>query len=139
MPHPYDRLTTLATPAEGMGLKTPEAYEQAHRVQMTTLQQKFPELGFQMPWLAPDGAIAWAAGGKWIVTCSCGDCPMASPRWNEARCFSCGAIYRGIVWPTDRAAIESALARRPAAFRAWLPGETADDLRVENAAHKGAW
>ena len=76
------------------------------------------------------------AGGKWVVFCQCGDAPMASPEWDEARCFQCGAIYYNLQWPQERSAIEEALiARSEAGLRTWLPGETVSDLWQQNKEH----
>ena len=134
--HHYDALRTIATPREGMaGCRTREAYEARHVTEMRAKVRAFPALDIREPWEAPAGAVPFVAGGKWIVLCPCGDAPMASPDWNEARCFECGAVHRGLQWPADRDAIEAVLIVRPAAVRTWLPTETVDDLRAQNVAH----
>lgn len=136
MRHPYQNLTKIATPIEGMGHPNIYVYRLAHARQMATVAAKFPALGFSpTPWDAPDGAIPWVNGGKWTVTCACGDCPMACPEWDEVRCFLCGAVYRNLIWPPQREALERLLVKRPAHVRAWFPGESLDDIRAENLAH----
>ena len=40
-------------------------------------------------------------------------------------------------WPADRIAIEAVLLERPATVRAWVPGETVDDLKLQNVMHRG--
>ena len=131
--HPYDRLGHLATPADGIrGCRTQRAYQAQHEQAMRALQQDYPTLGFRRPWPA-GSAVALVSGSKWVVLCPCGDAPMASPEWNEARCFACGAIYSGLQWPASRADIEQTLLRRPfRETRCWLPGETVDELRAQN-------
>lgn len=80
--------------------------------------------------------VARCDHGRWVGDCGCGSGVAASPEWSLACCFSCGAIYRRIVFPKDRAAIVAALAARPAIENQnWLPGETVAQLLAENAAH----
>lgn len=136
--HPYDRLGVIVTPREGMGsCQTHAEYIAKHIEHLRGRAATFPALGLAAaPWDAPDGQAAFIYGGKWIVSCPCGEIPIASPDWDEARCFQCGAIYRALTWPTDRAAIEAVLLARPtAATRTWLPHETVADLEAQNAAH----
>lgn len=112
-----------------MGHQTVERYEQAHLRQMALMAQKYPDLEIRMPWDAPDGAVPYVAGGKWIVRCDCGDYPMASHEWDLARCFGCGAIYRKLAWPRKIREIEAELLKRgKATTRAWFAHETVADL-----------
>lgn len=134
--HRYDALRKIATPSEGMpGCATRDAYARQHVRQMQKKRALLPALGLRDPWPAPPGAVPFVVGGKWVVLCPCGDAPMASPEWDVARCFECGAIYAALAWPADRSAIEAALVVRPAAVRAWLPTETVADLLAQNAAN----
>ena len=137
MPHPYDRLRRIATPREGMaGCASQVAYAARHARQMAAMRTAYPALGIRDPWEATECPVPFVLGGKWVVVCPCGDAPMASPEWDEARCFQCGAMYHGLAWPPDRVTLEALLVARPAAaVRAWLPHETLDELRGENAAH----
>lgn len=137
MRHIYDRLDHIATPRDGMAnCSTHDHYVHSHEAEMKNKQRAFPALGFRSPWVATDGAQPLVAGGKWVVICECGDAPMASPEWNEARCFGCGAIYRHLRWPEDRLTIERVLTSRPSALsRNWLPDESVQDLRAQNSAH----
>lgn len=135
--HVYDRLRKIATPKEGMAkCGTRAQYAARHAEQMANMRSDLPALDIQEPFLSSEHPQPFVAGGKWIVLCECGDAPMASPDWDEARCFNCGAIYRGLPWPEDRAGVEAALIARPfAAMRAWLPKETVSDLIAQNIAH----
>ncbi len=124
IPHHYNRLSVIATPREGM-LACPTAahYRLAHEAQMQALCERFPALGFRAPWVATTTPVPYITAGKWVVSCPCGDYPIASPAWNEARCFACGAIYRKLTWPRDREAIEAVLVKHPSALmRKWKPG-----------------
>lgn len=132
--HLYDRLGKIATPREGMAdCGTPQQYAQRHAAQMQGKRKAFPYLNVPMPFESTAHPQPCVLGGKWVVFCDCGDAPMASPEWDEARCFNCGAIYRGLPWPDDAVEIESALCSRPHAIvRAWLPHETVADLIAQN-------
>ena len=132
IPHHYDRLAVIATPREGMlACPTAEHYRRAHEAQMHALREKFPALDFRMPWHAPTNPAPYITTGKWVVACPCGDYPMASPAWNEARCFACGAIYQKLKWPRKREAIEAALVARPQALaRRWTPGMSIEEVRA---------
>ena len=137
MQHPYDRLRVIATPREGMArCGTHDAYERQHVAEMRAKRAAYPALGFRDPWPAAVTQPPFVAGGKWVLPCPCGDAPMASPEWDEARCFACGAVYRQLLWPPDRLAIERVLLGRPRAMlRTWLPGETVADLMTQNGEH----
>lgn len=133
MNHPYDSLKQLARPQQALGVSSATLYAERQARVLADMKAAFPMLSIGDPWNAPDGAIAWAAGGKWIVTCICGDAPIASPEWDIARCLACGAVYRNILWPEDREALENVLCVRPSFQRTWRPPQTLDDLRAENA------
>ena len=71
--------------------------------------------------------------GRWVVDCECdsGNIPLG----RVARCFGCGAIH-AVTYPRGRSSIEAAVLLRPQqAHRNWMPGETATDVRAENAVH----
>ena len=138
MRHPYDGLFRIVTCREGIArCSTQEKYETRQRDALLKRASDFPHLGFvTKPWDAPDGQVAFIVGGKWIVKCECGDCPLASPGWNIARCLQCGAVYQSLTWPPNREEIERALlARWTANVRTWLPTETLDALLAQNAEH----
>jgi hypothetical protein len=99
---------------------------------MANKRLALPGLDFLEVHEETDPIPAWIAGGKWIVTCTCGNAPSVSPEWNIARCLECGAYYQNIVWPEDMAMIESLLLVRPAIQRTWRVGETTDQLIEEN-------
>lgn len=82
--------------------------------------------------------VAYVNHGRWVGDCACGSGVSLDPTFATARCmgFGCGAVYRDVVWPADREAIEAVLSlRRTWASRNWLPGETVADLIAENRAH----
>jgi len=79
---------------------------------------------------------------RWVALCP--DCGGAEYVWLDAPAFYCvscgnralGGRCRPLVIPDDRTEIEAALLARPdPGTRHRLPGETAADLRRENAAH----
>jgi hypothetical protein len=74
--------------------------------------------------------------GMWVVDCP--RCPSALQvplRAPEAMCWDCGAEYT-IRWPHDPVAVETLLNARPNPLnRNWSPGETLEQLMIENAAH----
>lgn len=77
--------------------------------------------------------------GRWIVDCP--DCPNAQllrhgQGWStEFRCGNCGSGPHDVDLPDDRSAIDTALGLRPEVNRNWSPGETVEDLQVENTEH----
>jgi hypothetical protein len=79
--------------------------------------------------------------GRWIAECP--DCHGAQLAcWTDHRflCNECGnvavaGLWRAIIWPDDREAIETVLDQRSPVNQNWLPGETIEYLRAENAAH----
>ena len=96
-----------------------------------------PALNWRDPWVVDSPQQAFVSGGKWLVRCSCRNAPSASIEWSIARCFECGAVYTNIEWPDNAIEIERVLCLRPhPSNRAWIAGETVDDLKDENVAHK---
>lgn len=89
----------------------------------------------------PGLAYAAANWGRWIARCPSGLCTNAMLVARGQTAFACeGPGSCGwtspIAWPADPAAIELLLRRRPdVQTRSWEPGETLEDLLVENAAH----
>ncbi len=89
----------------------------------------------------PGLAYAEANWGRWIVRCPRPFCTNAIQvnRWEQA--FTCaGAGGCGwsspIEWPPDPEGIEALLSMRPdATTRNWLPGETLQQLLIENSTH----
>jgi hypothetical protein len=107
------------------------------------------------------GLTAHIDAGRWAAECECGQGAYADPDYPVAFCavcgnFAVGGLGRVIIFPSlpDRAEIESVLLEReisaPFDFgtqsillpishpkieklhRAWLPGQSVDDLRNEN-------
>ena len=73
--------------------------------------------------------------GQWVMDCACKNAPSVSIEWDLACCFECGAIYRSLPFPPDRAAIESVLLQRIRRARNWTPAETLADLIAQNLAN----
>lgn len=76
--------------------------------------------------------------GQWLFDCVCGSGVLTHPAWKVGRCFGCGAVYTGVIFPEDgdRAEIETVLTARPRlANRNWFPWETVQALRDENVLH----
>lgn len=78
-------------------------------------------------------------GGRWIVRCPfCPSAQNASKLDHRFFCVECGNIDVGgkwvkVIWPDDWEQIEIALFRRPKMqYRNWLPGETLDDLAMQD-------
>lgn len=82
--------------------------------------------------------------GRWLVECDrpgCGGAMLASEQDHRFLCPSCGNAdqggqWRPVVWPTNLPAIAAVLELRidPATAN-WTPGETLEELRVENVRH----
>lgn len=80
--------------------------------------------------------------GRWIVECpDCAGAQMACPDDHRFMCNYCanvltGGLWRPVVWPKNKAAIDEALMARPLPRnRNWLPHERASDLKAENVEH----
>lgn len=87
----------------------------------------------------PTPAVAYVSAGSWVIQCECGAGNATDPSWGMACCFGCGAVHRQVRFPKDVAAIEAALVERPVvASRHWLPGETPQDLALQNAVMREA-
>lgn len=93
-------------------------------------------------------AVAYVSLGTWVARCPRPWCVHADhygPGPNTGRvggltkthfhCLRCG-LTCDAEWPPNAADIEFLLAQRPMyETRNWLPGETVDDLLVENVVH----
>ena len=117
-------LTVIGTPLHAHAVRTPEAYLAAHATFIAALRAHLPDdRTWRDPWPAPDGAPPIVSGGRWLVLCDCANGCSASPEWDLACCFECGAIYRRLAWPENREAIEAALLAVPMSARHWMPTE----------------
>lgn len=84
-------------------------------------------------------AIAVVQRSAWVAYCPTPACPSGEFVEPGMPFFCCvcanadvGHLWRPVLWPADRGAIESALAERPLPHtRNWLPGETPESLRAE--------
>ena len=112
-------LPVIGTPLHAHGVRTPEAYLAAHAAFIAAMQARYDMLVWRDPWPAPDGARPQISGGRWLVLCTCANGCSASPEWDLACCFECGAIYRRLVWPADREALEARLMALPSSDRHW--------------------
>lgn len=128
--------TSIYTPLHVHGARSEAEYRQQQRDHLMRLQTARPALGFGDPWLVEAPAEALVSGGKWIVRCACGNGPSASPAWQLALCFECGAVFEGVTFPEDAADVELALLARPQLRnRHWAAPETVADLIAENVQH----
>jgi len=89
-----------------------------------------------------DVTYAEANWGRWIARCPRPYCTNAlalmGPEETIFVCVAedgCGQVAE-IIWPPDPDAIKTLLLMRPVPrTRSWVPGETVDDILIENAAH----
>lgn len=87
-------------------------------------------------------AVAVVQRGAWVAFCPSPGCPSGEFVEPGLPFFCCvcanaavGHLWRPVVWPANRGAIEAALGERPVPqTRNWLPGETPESLRAEFAA-----
>jgi hypothetical protein len=76
--------------------------------------------------------------GRWVVNCP--DCNGAQLACFDDKRFMCnecanvavGNLWRVIVWPEDRRAVEEAVAARPVLNQNWVAGESIADLLRQN-------
>lgn len=86
-------------------------------------------------------AYAQAIRGQWAACCPRPYCANAMPLIVGQDIFVCDSLggcgfVAEVVWPPDPQAIEAILMMRPVfTTRNWAPGETLEDLLVENAEH----
>lgn len=79
--------------------------------------------------------------GRWIVRCPCGGAQRASKVDRRFFCVDClnewvSGQWVRVEWPREIEAIEELLSQRPDRETAsWVPGESVDDLRSQNAEH----
>lgn len=114
----------------GIKARTPDEYR--------ALQVRYLRMSgnTEPPWLFIGEMRAHVGAGAWRVLCRCGEAPPADPEWRLACCSGCGAIYEGVLFPEDIAAIEAVLLKRPNhVHRNWRAGETVESLTAENVAH----
>ena len=78
--------------------------------------------------------------GRWVADCStpyCTEAHLVEPG-DVFTCGNCHTNHGAVAFPADKYLVDAALSRRIIPeTRNWLPGETVDDLRAENAAHEG--
>jgi len=126
----------ITGPLHAHGARSREEYLDKQRMHLTALERAYPHHGARPVWHVVGQVNARISGGRWIVDCPCANCPSASPEWNLAACFECGAVYEDVVFPADRERVEAMLVARPQPQnRHWFPHETLDDLARENVAH----
>jgi hypothetical protein len=89
--------------------------------------------------LLPVGDYAFANWGRWLVLCSdpfCFNAMQIYPGQDLVTCTECRTTLGPLIWPADPEAVETVLLMRPDfRTRNWHPGETLEDLLVENTAH----
>ncbi len=77
-------------------------------------------------------SVPYIGLGQWVMDCACRNAPSVSREWDLACCFECGAIYRNLEFPEDRAQIESVLTFRARRHRNWVPAETLAVVVAQN-------
>lgn len=78
--------------------------------------------------------------GKWLVSCpftGCSGAQYASFLDRRFYCVDCESFNIGhqwieIIWPNNILAIEKSLLIRPVESKNWIPGETIEDLEIQN-------
>lgn len=81
---------------------------------------------------------AFVNHGRWMWKCrTCPDAQVASHEDRRAFCTSCfnqGSGWHEVIWPDDETLvrIDRLLGRRPLHNRNWIPGETIDNLQIDN-------
>ena len=76
--------------------------------------------------------------GRWIADCpaGCNNAFLVSKEQPFFLCNNCGAGWVRVVFPEDAREIETVLLARPwETARNWRPGETLEDLGMENRQH----
>jgi hypothetical protein len=133
MTRPYVRCVTagdrLRFPGTAMKIASADQYVLWHRMVIA-------EAGdLVRPWESPAPLVAWIDWGNWAVRCShCRAGLYTHPAWTIACCTDCGAIHRNVVVPANYADIEKVLCERAdRTLHTWLPHESIDDLRAQNA------
>lgn len=72
--------------------------------------------------------------GKWKALCpDCRSGITTGRLWTEARCFSCGAVFTSVEWPSEIDTIEQLVLKRPPVNQGWYPDETIEELKADNA------
>ena len=80
-------------------------------------------------------SVPYINRGQWLMDCACRNAPSVSVEWELACCFECGAIYQGgLVFPSNREALERVVAARARNHRNWTPTESLEDVRRDNLA-----
>jgi hypothetical protein len=125
---------TILGPREHHQVRSADAYRKAHAAAIAKQRRQGARLVVHVD-TAP--RLARIDFGSWLVDCSCGAGNATDPEWGIALCFGCGAAHTTIVFPDPaiRLNIEAEMLKREGLRnRFWLPGETVEQLRTENAA-----
>lgn len=131
---PFIRIATagdILRFADGTRVTTPAAYIAWHRAHMDDAGV------LARDWRYGNAVAARVNHGRWIADCpNCAGGALTHPVWRLACCGACGCVMTKVTFPTDLAAIERALLRRPVRdAQNWSSDETAEDLERENVAH----
>jgi len=86
-------------------------------------------------------AFAVVNGGRWLVLCpfpNCNGAQYASFLDRRFYCVDCcnravGGKWLEVIWPAHAGDLERTLSERPGEAQHWVPGETSDDLREQDA------
>lgn len=131
------RLTVIGTPLHAHAARTPGEYLDKQREHLRQSKQLRPDYAWGDPTESKEQIEAFVSGGRWVVMCCCGNAPSASPEWSLACCFECGLIYRDIVFPRDREAVEQAMLAQPMHERQWIADHLPPDDDAQPAENDG--
>lgn len=121
----------------GIMQRTPAALEQW----ALEIRRQNARAGLGDGTLSEAGSIAaYIDGGKWMARCVCGAGVAVLIDHAFGACAECGRVYRSVIVPANRPALEAELLRRRVGSRFWYPGETVEDLaeQLERRPEMGA-
>ena len=112
-------------------VRSPQDYEQLHLRALDNARRRLlkPDLRH---YVSPVRQAVYINHGRIVVLCQCQAAVSVSREWNIGRCLECGAIHNDPIWPDNFDEVESALIVRPYPFRNWRPGETVEQLLLDN-------
>ena len=83
-----------------------------------------------------EAITAFVINSSWAIQCPVCKELFVAQIGEPFPCPNCGSAARNVIFPENKDAIEVVLLARPdPRTRAWVPGETVDDLIAENIQH----
>lgn len=122
----------LLSPREHHAVKDVADYRRAHQLKIERKQAQGMRVEVHE---VAEPIVARVDAGSWLVDCDCGNGVSTDPEWKMGCCFGCGAVHVNVIFPEDHAEIERLLVARPQKNRHWVPGETLEQVRADNAAN----